>query len=190
MKHLFLIGCLVLAFSLPAFADFKIALIDTGKVFDTYYKTKTSATQIATMVATYKKEVEKLQYEYDQASQEAQNLAEQVKNPGLPTAARKDKDVALAQKVQDLKLMERELNESQHEHTQEVQDELTRVHQQIADEITKVITDYVKPEGYDLIIDTSAVTQNRGSLITYRAGTTIDLTEQIIEKLNASAPSK
>jgi Skp family chaperone for outer membrane proteins len=188
MKKFFLTGFLALSFGLSASADLKIALVDTGKAFDAYYKTKDTAAKIAAKENTFKKEMQDLQIEYEQSQEEAQTLEMAAKDASLPSDVRKDKDSALAQKVQDLQSMERELKQMGQERAQEIRDQLLRDHQEIADEIMKAITDYAGPHGYDLILDRSAVSQRSITLFPFNAGGVVDITDEIIAKLNASAP--
>ncbi len=68
MKKLLVMGFLALAFGLPASADLKIAMVDSDKVFDAYYKTKDLATQIAAKKDKFEKDILDLQAEYQNAS--------------------------------------------------------------------------------------------------------------------------
>lgn len=189
MKKLFLVGFLALSFGLPACADLKIALIDTGKAFDAYYKTQEMAAKIAAKKTTFEKDIHELQADYESANQEAQTLADAVKSPSTPLDVRKSKDAALAQKVQDLQLMDREIDQMRRSRSQEIRDELMRGHQQVADEMMKVITAYVSSHGYDLVLDKASGTTVTWTIFPYTSGQVADLTNEIIAKLNASAPS-
>jgi Skp family chaperone for outer membrane proteins len=190
MKKLCLVGFLAFSFGLPACADLKIALIDTGKVFDAFYKTKDMAVQIAAKKVAYQKEIANLQAEYDNAEQEADNLEHAVKDTSLSTDVRKSNDAALARKVQDLQSMESELKQMRQTDSDELKDKLIRSHQEISDQIMKVITDYVSVQGYDLVLDTSASATAAPALFPYGSVKVIDLTTEIIAKMNALAPSR
>jgi Skp family chaperone for outer membrane proteins len=185
MKKLLLLGLLALAFVLPAHADLKVALIDTSKAFDAFYKTKLVATRIAAKRATFEKEVEDLQAEYATSRQQAQELERAAGDTSLPITLRKSKDVALAQKVQELKSMDDEMEQMRKSRTQEMKDDLVRSHQEIADEILRVIVADVATRGYDLVLDNSSV-----MTFPYNSVKITDLTPEIIAKLNASAPSR
>jgi Skp family chaperone for outer membrane proteins len=57
------------------------------------------------------------------------------------------------------------------------------------DEITKVVTDYSGPQGYDLVIDKSSASAGTGvSIVLYNSSKLIDITADIIKLLNQSAP--
>ena len=52
----------------------------------------------------------------------------------------------------------------------EIKDELVRRHKEIVDEITKIITDYSGPQGYDLVIDKSSASVASGvSIVLYNS---------------------
>jgi len=76
------------------------------------------------------------------------------------------------------------------ERTREIQDELLRRHKEIVDQISKVISDYSGPQGYDMVIDKSSASSANGiSILLYNSSKLIDITADIIKLLNASAPA-
>ena len=188
MKKLLLLGFLAVSFGLPASADLKIAMIDTTKTFDAFYKTNDMAKQIAVRKARYEKEIEDVQAEYKSTDQEAQALDNAVKDAMTPADVRKEKNTALAQKVQDLQGLERQIDEMRRTDSQELKDTLVRSHQEISDEMMKVITTYVSAQGYDLVLDKSAVSATGLSMFSFSSVKIIDLTSEIIVRLNAAAP--
>src|SRR5260221_9261070 len=92
-----------------ASADLKIAVIDLGKAFDSYYKTKDASARIDTKKATYQKEIQDQVGEYQHMSEDAKNLYTAVNDPTLSQAARDDKNKALQQKKQDLMNMQNKI---------------------------------------------------------------------------------
>src|SRR5277367_1528814 len=58
----------------------------------------------------------------------------------------KEKQDGYQKEIQDLKV----------ERTREIQEELLRRHKEIVDEISKVISDYSGPQGYDMVLDKSS----------------------------------
>jgi Skp family chaperone for outer membrane proteins len=188
MKKVLLVGLLAISV-LPASADLKIALVDTGKAFDAYYKTKETATRIAAKEAGYKKEVQDLQVEDDRLRQEAQSLETSAKDVSLPEAARRSDDAALALKVQDIQTLDAEITHVQKDRTQDLRDELVRSHKEISEGIMRIITTYVGAQGYDLVLDISIVSETKGlSAIQFNSPKIVDITPEIIARLNATAP--
>lgn len=188
-KYLFL--CL-LAFAPVSLAnaDLKVAVVDLGKAFDQYYKTKDASARIEEKKAGYQKEIQEMVAEYQHMSDEAQKLNAAASDPTLSPAARDDKGKALQQKKQDLLNMQNKIQEAQAERSNEIKDELFRRHKEIVDEISKVISEYSGPQGFDLVIDKSSASAASGvPIVLYNSSKLIDITTDVITKLNAGAPA-
>jgi outer membrane protein len=190
MNKLLLACLLVLAPVSMASADLKIAVVDLSKAFDTYYKTKDAQTKLKEKQDVYQKEIQELINDYQRMGGEAETLDKAQNDPTLSSAARKDKSDALTAKKQDLVNLQNKIQEMKVERTREIQDELFRRHKEIVDEISKVITDYSGPQGYDLVIDKSSASAASGvSLVLYNSSKLIDITAEIISLLNKTAPA-
>ena len=187
----FLLACLfVLAPLSIASADLKIAVVDLGKAFDSYYKTKDAQAKLKVKQDTYQKEVQDLITDYQHMGEEAQNLDKAQNDPTLSTSARADKSKALDAKKQDLVNLGNKIQEMKVEKGREIQEELLRRHKEIVDEITKIITDYSGPQGFDIVIDKSSQSAASGvPIILYNSSKLIDITTDIITQLNKSAPA-
>jgi outer membrane protein len=173
-----------------ASADLKIAVVDLGKAFDQYYKTKDAQAKLKEKQDTYQKEIQDLITEYQHMGEDAQALNKAAQDPTLSAAARDDKSKALDLKKQDLLTMQNKIQEMRTERTREIQEELLRRHKEIVDEISKVISDYSGPQGYDIVIDKSSQSAASGvSLILYNSNKLTDITTDIITLLNKSAPA-
>jgi Skp family chaperone for outer membrane proteins len=188
MKKSLFLALLALSFGLPARADLKIAIVDTAQAFDAYYKTNDMASRIAAHKANFEREIQAVQAEYSAAMQEAQDLETKVKDTSAPLDLRKSNDTALAQKMQDIQAMDREIQEMQRSRSEEIKSELEAGHREIADEIVRAVAACVGSQGYDLVIDKAAEGSNLSSIIAYQAEKTVDLTSEVIARLNASAP--
>jgi outer membrane protein len=189
MNKLLLVCLFLLAPVTLASADIKIAVVDLSKAFDQYYKTKDAQGLLKQKQDGYQKEIQDLINDYERMGQEAQTLDKAANDPTLSQAARQDKGTALTAKKQDLVNLQNKIQEMKVERTREIQEELFRRHKEIVDEISKVITDYSGPQGFDLVIDKSSASAASGvSIVLYNSSKLIDITADIIGKLNASAP--
>jgi outer membrane protein len=188
MNKLLLICFLFLASFSLATADLKVAVVDLSKAFDSYYKTKDAQARIKEKEDGYQKDIQDMKVDYDHMVEEAQTLKNAASDPTLSAAARDDKNKALQAKVQDLQNMERKLQETSNERNRELQDEIVRRHKEIVDEITKVVTDYSGPQGFDLVIDKSSSSSTGVPIVLYNSSKLVDITSDIITKLNSTAP--
>lgn len=186
----FLLFCLLFLAPVSfASADLKIAVIDLSKAFDSYYKTKDAQARIKQKEDSYQKDLQDMKVDYDNMVEEATKLKDAANDPTLSPAARGDKQKALTEKYQDLQNMERKLQETSSERNRELQDEIVRLHKEIVDEIAKVVTDYSGPQGFDLVLDKSASASTSVPTVLYNSNKLTDITQDIINKLNAGAPA-
>ena len=187
----FLLVCLFLLAPVTlASADLKIAVVDLSKAFDQYYKTKDAQALLKQKQDGYQKEIQDLINDYERMGQEAQTLDKASNDPTLSDAARKDKAGALQAKKQDLVNLQNKIQEMKVERTREIQEELFRRHKEIVDEISKIITDYSGPQGYDLVIDKSSASAASGvSIVLYNSSKLLDITADVIGMLNKNAPA-
>jgi outer membrane protein len=189
MKKLLLVCLLALAPVSFATADLKVAVVDLNKAFDSYYKTKDAQARLKEKEEGYQKEIQDLITEYQHMGEEAQGLDKARQDPTLSQAARDDKGKALDQKKQDLVNLGNKIQEMRTERGKEIQDELVRQHKAIVEDISKVISDYASPQGYDLVIDKSSQSAASGvSLVLYSSNKLTDVTNDIVTLLNKTAP--
>ena len=190
MKKLLILGLLVFLPVSMASADLKIATVDLGKAFDQYYRTKQEASRLKEKQAQAQKEIQDKVADYQHIGDEVQKLDAQSKDQTLSPEARAEKAKALAQRGADLQAAERSLEEFKSERGKELQDEYVRRRTEVVADITKAITEYSAPQGFDLVLDkTSASVTSGVPFVLYNSAKLTDITPQIITKLNANAPA-
>jgi Skp family chaperone for outer membrane proteins len=190
MNKLLLVCLLVFAPVSMATADLRIAVIDLSRAFDAYYKTKDASGRLQVKYTAYQKDVQDLITDYQHMGEEAQALDKAANDPTLSGAARQDKATALNAKKQDLVNLGEKIKEMQTERGREFDDEKFRLHQEIVNEISKVINDYAGPQGYDLVIDKSNASAASGvSIVLYNSSKLTDITTDIVTLLNKTAPA-
>ena len=190
MNKLLLACLLLLAPVSLASADLKIAVIDLDKTFTQYYVTQQAQGKLKEKQDGYVKDIQSLINDYQRMGGEAQTLSKSVDDQTLSPAARKEKSDALSAKKQDLLNLQTKIQEMRTERGRELEDEKFRRHQEIVTAISKVISDYAGPQGYDLVIDKSNASAASGvSLVLYSSSKLIDITDPIILLLNKTAPA-
>lgn len=190
MNKLLLVCLLLLAPVSLASADLKIAVVDLDKAFTQYYKTKDAQNRLQAKATGYQKDIQDLINDYQRMGEEADTLKKAAGDPTLSAQARQDKATALDAKKQDLVNLGNKIQEMRTERGHELEEEKFRLHQEIVSEISKVITDYSGPQGYDLVIDKSNASAASGvSIVLFNSSKLIDITTPIITLLNQSAPA-
>jgi outer membrane protein len=189
MNKLLLLCLLVLAPVSLASADLKVAVIDLGRAFDNYYKTKDAQARLKEKEEAAQKDLSDLTTEYEHMQEEGQKLFDASKDTTLSQAARQDKGAALQQKQQDLLALQNKIQETKQERERDMQDDAFRRRKEILDEITKVVSDYSIPKGFDIVFDKSGASAASGlPVVLYSSPNLVDITDDIIKQLNATAP--
>ncbi len=190
MKKLLLFCLLALAPVTFAQADVQIATIDLSKAFEQYYVTKDARAKLNETHDKYQKELQDMISDYNRMGEEVQGLIKAANDPTLSKQAQDDKTKAAEEKKQEFLALQSKLQERKSELDKELNEEMLRRHKEILDTITKAVDDYSGPKGYDLVLDTSSVIPTSGvSIILYKSSKLIDITQEIITKLNATAPA-
>lgn len=189
MKKFLMATVLALTPVCIASADLKVAVIDLAKAFDQYYKTQDSNALLKQNEDKIKKQIQDVVSQYQQTSEEAKRLQDAAKDPTLSKEARDDKTKALQQKAQDLAALQEKIQSMDTQGKRELQDQLLRSRKSLLDDITKVISDYAAPQGYDVVLDKSAPSGVGAPVFLYTSPKMVDITTEIINRLNAGKPA-
>ena len=190
MKKLLFAALLLFVPVSLASADLKVATVDLGKAFDQFYKTKEAAAHLKEKQDEAQKEIQDKVADYQRISDEVNKLDQESKDPTLSPEARAEKAKARDQRGADLQAAGRQIEEFKTERGNELKDEYVRRRKEIVDEITKVITDYSGPQGYDLVLDKSSASVTSGvPFVLFNSNKLTDVTNDIVAKLNAGAPA-
>ncbi len=176
--------------AVPALAETRIAAVDMGKLFDGYYKTQRANAALEQVKADLEQghtkmvdELKKLQDEYETALAGANDPAASTEERG------KRKKIA-DDKLKEVKRSEDSLNEYRRTATSTFTDQKRRALEKVVEEIRAVVEAKAKTGGYGLVFDVSAVGANGMPMILYHAPGENDLTQAVLEQLNAAAPAE
>jgi Skp family chaperone for outer membrane proteins len=190
MKKLLFCALLLFVPVSLASADLKVATVDLGKAFDSFYKTKEAAAHLKEKQDEAQKEIQDKVADYQRISDEVNKLDQESKDPTLSPEARAEKAKARDQRGADLQAAGRQIEEFKTERGNELKDEYVRRRKEVVDEITKVINDYSGPQGYDLVLDKSSASVTSGvPFVLFNSNKLTDITDAIVKQLNAGAPA-
>lgn len=158
---LFAAGCMLPCSALAK--EYKIAFIDLAKVFDEYSKTKQADKTMAEKGKT--KEAERVKFVED-----VRKLREELtgKQALLNEKAKAEKQAAIDQKIKDLQEFDRKAREELIKQRNDTVGEILK-------DIEKVVTDYAKQDGYDVVLNSRMLLYGNEQL---------DLTGEVIKRLN------
>jgi len=176
-------GASIAAVSAQA-ADLKVGLIDMKLVFDSYYKTKDAEAKINDARTQAKKELDDRLDTFNKAQEQARKLNDEAGKAELSEKAKGEKTKALNEKLQELGVMQREVQEFQQTRERQLSEQSVRSRNGLVEEINKVVADIVKGGGYDLVFDKSGQSLNQVNVIQH-SKESFDFTADVVSKLNA-----
>jgi len=166
-----------------ASAQTKVGTVDMKKVFENYYKTKDAEQRINEDRNAAKKELEDRTESYKKAVEEVKKLNDEIQRPELSKEGKETKSKQRDEKVTDLNVMQREIQEFQQTREKQLQERSVRMRSGIVDEIMKVVTDRVKSEQFDIVFDRSGPSLNGVPVLLY-AKDSYDFTTEVVTALN------
>src|SRR3954454_298011 len=172
-------------FAPSASAQNKVGTVDMKKVFESYYKTKDAEQRINEDRNAAKKELEDRTESYKKAVEEVRKLNDEIQRPELSKEGKEAKSKQRDEKVTDLNVMQREIQEFQQTREKQLQERSVRMRSGIVDEIMKVVNDRVKAEQFDIVFDRSGPSLNGVPVLLF-AKESYDFTTDVVTALNKS----
>ena len=185
------IGWLVAAvlWGMPAHArDFKIGVVDMSRLFKDYYRTAQAKTRIETMRKDMQKEKDALEEDFKRLTEEYNKTREEADSVALSEEVRQQKRKLSEEKLKDLQLQKNKYEDFIRKGSNLMQERQAGEREKILKEITDEIQQVAREENYDFVFDRSG--QNLSGLPSLLFGKEeFDITETLMKRLNAKAPS-
>ena len=190
MKRLLVPAILALAVAAAPAADLKIGVVDMAKAFVEFYKTKEANAAIQDMANKVKEDLSDRAANYKKLVEQAEKLDKERRDPVLSMEMRQKKDQELQALGQEIKAMEREIQEFQQRKKAQLDQETMERRRGIYDEIHKAVEEKAKSSSLDLVLDKTNVSMSSVPLFLYlREGALPDITAEVIVDLNKNAPA-
>ncbi len=161
----------------------KIGTVDMKKVFESYYKTKEAEAKINEARNNAKKELEDRMDVAKKTLDEVKKLDEEISKPELSREAKESKAKVRSEKAAELQTMDREIREFQQSREKQLQEQSVRMRAGIVDDINKVVTERVKADNYDLVVDKSGPSLNGVPIVLF-ARDSYEFTDTVVTALN------
>lgn len=177
--------------STAAQAQVKFGVVDLKKVFEGYWRTKQSDTQLRERAADFEKVGKGMLEDYKKATEEFKQIAESA-NDQVVSADERDKRKKEAEKKgQALQELQTSLQTFDRNSRQGLAEQQKRLRDSVLRDIRGVVEEKAKGAGYSLIIDTASETANQTPVVIYTnlLGGNDDLTEAVLKQLNTNAPA-
>jgi Skp family chaperone for outer membrane proteins len=171
-----------------AVAQGKFATVDLKKLFEKYYKKQQAQAVIDDKKADLEKEIKGMLSEYDKTNGVYQKLLGDAQDPVLSAEEREKRKKSAEQAFKQLKELEDAIRKFQRTAESNLDEQRTRLIDNIVTEIRTVVTAKAKAAGYGIVLDTSATSFNRTPMVLYSDNQN-DITEAILAELNRGAPA-
>ena len=189
MKKRFLtLLCAFCALSLSA-AEMKVAVIDMGRVFQEYTKTKVNEARLKKQAEIFKDYSTRLSDQLKKLQSEFKDLRDASQNMAYTAAERENRRLNAADKYAQVTAKEKELRDYNREKQAELRAEYEKMRDGILKDIEKVVAAKCVTEGYMIVIDKSGKTLNNIPTVVYH-NAALDITTPVIKTLNTGFSRK
>jgi len=179
---------LALLISTSAYADYRIATVDLGRVFTNYWKTKQAQAAIDEHRTDIEKTGKDMMTTFTKAKEDYQKMLDSMNDPAVSAQERDKRKKAADDKLKDLKDQDDALAQFDRASRASLEEQLKRTRDNIVADIRIAVTAKAKLDGYTLVIDTAAQTINNTPVILYSVPGDNDITEAVIKQINMGAP--
>lgn len=171
-----------------ALAQNRIATVDLRKVFDGYWKKKQAEAALKERNADMEKEDRNMVDDYKKVKDDYQSLLASANDQAVSTEERDKRKTAAEEKLRRLKEMEDTIAQYERQARVTIGEQSQRMRSNILSEIRNVVNAKAKAAGYFLVIDSAAESVNNTPVFLY-ATTENDITDAVLQQLNATAPA-
>jgi Skp family chaperone for outer membrane proteins len=172
----------------PAWAQTRIATVDMRRLFDDYYKTKAARAVLDAQKADMEKEHTNMVEDWKKQKEDYQTTLASASDQAVSADEREKRKKLAEDKLKQVKKSEEGLVDYERSAQSTYQDQISRVHDKVIEEIRSVLEAKAKAAGYALVLDVAALGANGIPIVLYHKNTDSDLTQAVLEQLNATAP--
>ncbi|HEY5042054.1 MAG TPA: OmpH family outer membrane protein [Verrucomicrobiae bacterium] len=179
---LIIVTASILAVTLSAPAQTKIATVDVKKLFNGYIKTKQAQAALDKQKADLLKEIKDMSDGLDKAKADYRKLLDQASDQALSADERAKRQQAASDKAREINNSQADLQQRQRQADTQYSDQGQRMISNLYAEIQKKVAAKAKADGYTLVLN-SATTE----VVVY-SDPQVDITAAVLAQLNAGLP--
>ncbi|MCE9610919.1 MAG: OmpH family outer membrane protein [Chthoniobacter sp.] len=163
--------------------NIKVGTVDMKKVFESYYKTKEAEAKINESRNSAKKDLEDRMELAKKVLDEIKKIDEELQKPELSKESKEQKAKLRSEKANELNGMDKEIREFQQQREKQLQEQSVRMRAGIVDDINKVVSERVKAENYDIVLDKSGPSLNGVPIVLF-SRESYEFTDAVVTALN------
>jgi outer membrane protein len=183
-----LIPALVLLIGTSAFAQYRIATVDLGRVFTNYWKTKQAQTVIDEKRMDIEKTGKEMMTTFNKAKDDYQKLRDSMNDSAVSASEQDKRKKAAEDKLKELKDQQDAIEQFGRGSQTSLDEQLKRTRDNIVADIRTAVTAKAKADGYTLVLDTAAQSANGTPIILYSVPNNDDITDAVVKQINMGAP--
>ena len=164
----------VVAAATVASAEMKFGTVDLMVLVRNHPNYESNKTLLTSTDKDYQKKLEVIKSEGDKLQEEGKKVAEQMRNPMLTDAAKRDVENQILEIQKKLMGIEQQYKSEAMRSRQELQDLEARLLKTTTDDLRKRLGKYAEENGYDFILDANAAPFSKSSF---------DVTDEILKAL-------
>ncbi len=168
LGHWFLVGTLILATTMTAWAQQKVGWVDTQEIMKKFPAAIEAQSKLDALVSQWQGEINKLQSEF-----QAEANSYQKRRLILPEQAQIQEETKLA----DMQKKIVDLRDQRFGQNGDLQQQQNAIMRPVQEQVLKAIQDVAKKDGYDYILDRS------GQILLMYASDKYDVTQQVLDEL-------
>ena len=181
------------AFSLVALlsaaqAQQKIAVVDMGKLFNNYFKTKQAGSQLEERRQDILKVQKGMLDDFQKAQEDFNKLDEGAKDPSISNDEKEKRRKQADTKLGEVRELETNIRKYNQQAEESFMQQKGRMKQKMIQEIRDAIEAKAKADSLSLVLDSVGVSMNEAPVVLYSNGQ-YDITDDILKKLNENAPA-
>jgi Skp family chaperone for outer membrane proteins len=167
----------------------KIGTIDMQKVLAAYYKTQEAKEKLEEAQKAANDELNQRMDTRKKDIDAINKLNEEMNRPDVSAATKDQKAQERDAKISEEQGLEKEMTEFRDSRSKQLQEEQNHMVSGLVDDIMKVVSDQVKTQSYDLVLDKSGRSAGLGTTVLVYAKDNMDFSDVVIAKLNANRPT-
>jgi outer membrane protein len=167
----------------------KIGTIDMQKVLAAFYKTQEAKEKLEAAQKAANDELNQRMETRKKNLDAINKLNEEMNRPDVSVATKGQKARERDAKIADQQGLEKEMTEFRDSRSKQLQEVQNHMVSGLVGDIMKVVSDQVKTQGFDLVLDKSGRSAGLGTTVLLYAKENMDISEVVIAKLNANRPA-
>ena len=174
-----------LAFN-SAQAELTVVTVSMQKLLEGYYKSAEATQRLESINQTAETELQEKQSGIRELADQAQAIQEELQNPMLSEESKSQKQKELTDRVAQIRQKESELQQWYQQTRNNLNQRAQEIQRTLIEEISAVVKEVaLKDRSADIVLDSSG-----GSFPTVlHASKDLDITEKVLQALNADAPN-